>query len=95
MRPMADIIDLTLLTDAQRYLRKLLDARGVAYFLRKEGARLFELEPSKVELVVRVAARSRSTRGGAPHPRAVEHCRQQIRRELIRHVAAAMLKTGL
>ena len=92
---MADIIDLSLLADARRYFYKLLDARGLSYFLQKEGPRLFHIEPAKVELVVRTAMRSRADARQAPHPRAVEHCRQEIRRELIRRVASAMLQTGL
>ena len=34
---MADIIDLTLLADVRRYFQKLLDTRGLPYFLKKEG----------------------------------------------------------
>ena len=52
---MADIIDLSLVTDARRYFHKLLDARGISYFLRKDGNRLFQIEQSKVEVVVRTA----------------------------------------
>jgi hypothetical protein len=92
---MADIIDLSLLADARRYLSKLLDARGLSYFLQKDGQRLFHIEPAKVELVVRTAIRSRADSLPAPHPKAVEHCRKEVRRELIRLVASAMLQTGL
>jgi hypothetical protein len=92
---MADIIDLSLLADARRYLSKLLDARGISYFLQKDGQRLFHIEPAKVELVVRTAIRSRADSLPAPHPKAVEHCRKEVRRELIRLVASAMLQTGL
>jgi len=91
---MADIIDLTLISDARRYCQKLLDTRGISYFLRKDGQRLFELEPSKVELVVRTATRSRPAHLPKPHVRAVEHCRKEIRRELIRRVVETMLQTG-
>jgi hypothetical protein len=92
---MADIIDLTLLTDVRRYLQKLLETRGLSYFLQKEGNRLFQIEPSKVELVIRTALRKRPP--GAPRPpdQAVDHCRMEVRRELIRRVASAMLQTGL
>ncbi|HEX8820983.1 MAG TPA: hypothetical protein VF794_13730 [Archangium sp.] len=92
---MADIIDLSLLADSRRYLLKLLDARGLSYFLQKEGQRLFHIEPAKVELVVRTAVRARAEEQPAPHPKAIEHCRKEIRRELIRRVASAMLQTGL
>jgi hypothetical protein len=90
---MADIIDLSLLADARRYFHKLLDARGLSYFLQKEGQRLFHIEPAKVDLVVRTAVRARPKT--QPHPQAVEHCRKEIRRELIRRVATEMLLTGL
>lgn len=92
---MADIIDLTLLADARRYLQKLLDTRGLSYFLKKEGHRLFEIEPAKVELVLRTVMRSRKSQQSRPPEQAVEHCRKEVRRELIRRVASAMLQTGL
>jgi hypothetical protein len=92
---MAEIIDLSLLTDAKRFFHKLLDARGLSYFLRKDGHRLFQIEPSKVELVVRTAARSRPAHMPRAPIHAVEHVRKEIRRELIRRVAEAMLQTGL
>lgn len=92
---MADIIDLTLLADARRYFQKLLDARGLTYFLQKEGNRLFHIEPSKVELVIRTALRMRPAGTPRPPEQAVDHCRTEIRRELIRRVASAMLQTGL
>jgi hypothetical protein len=92
---MADIIDLTLLADARRYFQKLLDTRGLNYFLKKEGPRLFQIEPAKIELVIRTALRARKGRQARPPEQAVEHCRAEIRRELIRRVASAMLQTGL
>ncbi|WP_224242524.1 hypothetical protein [Hyalangium gracile] len=92
---MADIIDLTLLADARRYLQKLLDTRGLTYFLKKEGNRLFQIEPAKVELVIRTALRSKKRAQTRPPEQAVEHCRTELRRELIRRVASAMLQTGL
>lgn len=90
----ADVIDLTLVADARRYLRKMLDARGLNYFLRTDSRRPFQLEPSKVELVLRTAARSKQ-RSGRPHVRAVDHARKEVRRELIRRVVAEMLGVGL
>ena len=92
---MADIIDLTLLTDARRLFHKLLDARGIAYFLRNDGQRLFQIEPAKVDLIVRTAARNRPPHLPKPPRMAVDYCRKEIRRELIRRVVEAMLQTGL
>lgn len=92
---MAQIIDLTLLTDARRYFHKLLDTRGLSYFLRKDGHRLFHIEPSKVEMVVRTAARARPPHMPRPPSHAMDYARKEIRRELIRRVVSAMLQTGL
>jgi hypothetical protein len=92
---MAEIIDLSLVVEARRYFQKLLQARGLSYFLRKDGHRLFQIEPTKVELVVRTAARARPSHLPKPLLPAVDHCRKEIRRELIRRVVEAMLQTGL
>lgn len=90
---MADIIDLSLVAESRKHLRKLLDARGVAYFLKVDPTRPFQLEPAKVDLVVRTAARTRKQ--ATPQPKAYEHARKLVRRELIRRVVAEMLQTGL
>lgn len=92
---MADIIDLTLVADARRYFHKLLDKRGISYFLQKDGHRLFQIEPSKVEMIVRTAARARPPHLPKPPAPAIDYARQQIRRELIRRVVEEMLQTGL
>ena len=92
---MADIIDLTFHADVRRFFNKLLDQRGLSYFLQKEGPRLFHIEPSKVELVLRTALRTRDPELPRPHEKAIEHCRKELRRDLIRRVANAMLQTGL
>ena len=68
---------------------------AVGRYLSMFVTRLFHIEPAKVELVVRTAIRSRADSLPDPHPKAVEHCRKEVRRELIRLVASAMLQTGL
>jgi hypothetical protein len=92
---MAEIIDLTLLADAKRYFHKLLDQRGVSYFLRHDGDRPFQIEQAKVEMIVRTAARARPAHLPKPPTMAVDHARKEIRRMLIRRVVEAMLQTGL
>ena len=92
---MADIIDMTLISDARRCFRELLTARGLSYFLKKDGRRLFHIEQAKVEQVIRAAARSRPPHLPKPSVPAMDHCRKEIRRELIRRVVEAMLQTGL
>ena len=92
---MADIIDITLLADVRRFFQKLIEKRGLSYFLQKDGPRLFQIEPAKVELVLRTALRTRDAELPPPHEKAIEHCRLELRRELIRRGASAMLQTGL
>lgn len=92
---MADIIDLSLVAESRRYLTKLLDKRGINYFLRADARRPFQLEPEKINLVVRTAARTRKQAGLPPHERAYEHARAEVRRALIRRVVAEMIQTGL
>jgi len=91
----AEIIDLSLVADARRFFHKLLDKRGLGYFLMKDSARPFQIEPSKVELIVRTAARTRPAHLPKPPVHAVDHCRKEIRRELIRRVVEEMLGAGL
>jgi len=95
---MADIIDLALVTESRKFLKKLLDERGLNYFLRHDARRPFQLEPQKVDLVIRTAARSRSTlhAGRARLPTsAYAQARKAVRRELIRRVVAEMVGVGL
>jgi hypothetical protein len=92
---MADIIDLALVADAKRYLSKMLEKRGIAYFLSKDTQRPFRLEAARVEMVLRTAARARAGGVARVHSRAVDHARREVRRELIKRVVAEMLQTGL
>jgi hypothetical protein len=92
---MADIIDLSLVAASRKFLETLIDTRGVSYFLRKDARRPFELEPERVDLVVRTAAKSRDERHGRVPPKAYEHARTMVRRELIRRVVAEMIGVGL
>lgn len=92
---MADIIDLALVADARRLFHKLLDKRGINYFLAKDARRPFQIEQSKVEMIIRTAARSRPAHLPKPPRHAVEYCRKEIRRELLRRVVEEMLQTGL
>lgn len=90
----AEIIDLALVGRARRTLQKLLSTRGITYFLEQEGPRPFRIDASRVEMVLRVATRLRPAEHSAPSRRAVESCRKEIRRLLIREVAATMLQVG-
>lgn len=92
---MADIIDLSLVAESRKTLTKLLDKRGINYFLRVDARRPFQLEPEKINLVVRTAARTRKQAGLPPHEKAYEHARAEVRRALIRRVVQEMIQTGL
>lgn len=91
---MAELINLPLVVGARKLLEELVDARGIRWFLAPEGRRLLELEKGKVELVVNAVANELQRSGRRPHPAAVEHCRAQIRRDLIRKLALAMIASG-
>jgi hypothetical protein len=91
---MADIIDLSLVAASRRTLQKLLDARGINYFLKTDARQPFRLDPARVDLVIRTAAKLGPARG-KPAPGAYEHARKLIRRELIRRVVGEMLQVGL
>ena len=91
----AEVIDLSLIAESRKHLTKLLEARGINYFLQKDARRPFTLEPSRVDLVVRAAAKTRKQHTGRVHQSAYERARKEVRRELIRRVVAEMLQTGL
>ena len=92
---MNELIDLSLLAESRSLLGTLLRRRGLTWFLAKESPQpLFSLEHGHVELVVRTAAAKLAHRGRAVHPKAAEHCRKEIRRELIRRVTGAMMRAG-
>ena len=89
---MADIIDLSLIAASRRTLDKLLDARGINYFLKVDARQPFRLDPTRVDLVIRTAAKLGNK---TPPPTAYEHARKLIRRELIRRVVGEMFQIGL
>jgi hypothetical protein len=90
---MGELIDLSLVRTSKRLLNQLLETKGLNYFLRQESARPFQLEPAKVELLVRTASRlSESSRRSE---KVIEHARGEIRKELIRQVVSQMLQLGL
>ena len=92
---MTELIDLSLLKDSRSLLETLLKKRGLSYFLAKDGPQpLFSLEKSKVELVVKTAAAKTTRNGREVHPKALEYCRKEIRRELIARVTQAMMRVG-
>lgn len=91
---MAEFIDLRLMSTATQLLDRLLERRGLRWFLATEGPRLLELERAKIDLVVEAGVQTLRRQGHDPLPLTIEHCRKQVRRRLIRLIAEAMLATG-
>jgi hypothetical protein len=91
---MSELIDLALVTDAQKLVESLLDKHGINWFMARDGNRLMALDKSKIDLVVTTVVKQRERRGRPVLGSAAEHCRRQVRRTLIRQVAVAMISTG-
>jgi hypothetical protein len=91
---MSDLIDLSLLKESRTLLQRLLSKRGLAYFLARDGQRLFSLEKDKVNLVVKTAVTKLDKKGRRIHPRAVEQCKREVRRVLIQRVTEEMMRVG-
>jgi hypothetical protein len=92
---MSDLIDLSLLKESRALLESTVKRRGLTYFLAKEGqSPLFSIEKSQVDMVVRTARARLERNGRQTHPKAVEYCQKELRRELIRRVTQAMMRVG-
>ena len=88
---MGELIDLTLLQAARRLLKTQLEAEGLDSFLSRGGKQWFQIAPEKVEEILTGAA---SEAARVPSASAMERARREVRRELIRRVACAMVHTG-
>lgn len=92
---MTDLIDLSLLKESRSLLEAMLVKRGLPYFLGTDGGRpLFSIDGDKVETLVQSCVSKLARKGRTVHPRSLEHCRKELRRELIRRVTQAMLRVG-
>ncbi len=90
---MPNIVDLTLTAEARRSLHRVLDQRGIGFFLqrcRREPARL---DARRIAWVVEAAARR--TRRATADPDALARTRRVLRRELIRRLAESLVEAGL
>ena len=85
---MGELIDLTLLQAARRLLEAQLETEGLDSFLSRSGRQWFQIAPEKVEDIL-VRATSRAAR--TPSAKSLELARREVRRELIRRVACAMV----
>ncbi len=90
---MPHIVDLTLCAEARRALRRVLEQRGLAFFLKK-GRGPPRLDPRRISWVVKAAARRASGRRPGD-PDALSRTRRVVRRELVRRLAETLVEAGL
>jgi hypothetical protein len=88
---MGELIELTLLQEARRLLKAQLEAEGLDSFLSRSGKQWFQIAPEKIETLLARAAHNLDM---LPSDKTREVARREIRRELIRRVACAMVQTG-
>jgi hypothetical protein len=89
-----NVVDLSLTAEARRALRRVLEERGLAFFLRGgRGGPAARIDNRKLAWVVEAA--SRRTRRGVRDEDAVSRTRRILRREVIRRLAEAMVSAGL
>jgi len=88
---MGELIDLTLLQEARRLLKAQLETEGLDSFLSRNGKLWFQIAPERVEDIL---LRATSHVAKAPSAKALELARREVRRELIRRIACAMVQTG-
>jgi hypothetical protein len=86
------IVDLTLCSEARRTLHGVLSRRGLKFFL-KPNRGINRLDSRRIAWVVEAARRSAAT--AVRDPDALARTRRVVRRELLRHLAAAMVEAGL
>jgi hypothetical protein len=89
-----NIVDLTLTAEARRSLHRVLDQRGIGFFLQRRRRR----EPARIDarrIAWVVEAAARRTRRAAADPDALARTRRVLRRELIRRLAESFVEAGL
>ncbi len=90
---MPNVVDLTLTAEARRSLHRVLDQRGIGFFLKRTRRGPAKLDPRRIAWVVEAAARR--THAPAADPDALSRTRRVIRRELIRRLAESLVEGGL
>jgi hypothetical protein len=87
-----NVVDLSLCSDARRTLRRVLDVRGLGFFLARCARGPARLDDRRIGWVVEAARRR--TRA-FPRAADVARTRRVLRRELIRKLTEHMLSCGL
>ncbi len=91
---MHNVVDLALCAEARRSLHRVLDERGLGFFVKPGRARAApHLDSRRIAWVVEAARRQ--VRGHHRDPDAVSRTRRVVRRELIRRLAERMVQAGL
>ncbi len=91
---MPNVVDLSLTAEARRTLRRVLEERGLSFFLKGgRGGPAARIDNRKLAWVVEAA--SRRTRRGVRDANAVSRTRRILRREIIRQLAVVMVRAGL
>jgi hypothetical protein len=87
-----NVVDLSLCSDARRTLHRVLDTRGLGFFLARAPRGPARLDNRRIGWVVE-AARRRSPRAARADDLA--RTRRVLRRELIRRLTEHMLSCGM
>ena len=91
---MPNVVDLSLCTEARRSLRRVLDERGLGFFVRPgpSPGRAPRIDARRIAWVVEAARRSRRVRSADAD--SLARTRRVLRRELIRLLADTLLRAG-
>ena len=91
---MPNVVDLSLTAEARRALRKVLEDRGLSFFLTGGGGQAAaRIDNRRLAWVVEAA--SRRTRRGVKDLNAISRTRRILRREILRQLAEALVSAGL
>jgi len=88
-----NVVDLSLCADARRALHRVLEERGLGFFVVSRRGRAPHLDARRIAWVVEAARRTRRERH--PDPDALARTRRVLRRELIRRITQTMVSVGL
>ncbi len=87
------VVDLTLVSRARKVLERVLEERGLGFFLLATS-RAPRLDARRIAWVAAAARRQVGPRARRD-PNALSRTRRVLRRELIRLVSVAMVQSGL
>ena len=89
---MPNVVDLALTSEARRTLHRVLDERGLSFFLKEGKGGGARIGSRRIAWVVEVARRA--VRKEVRDPNALSGTRRILRRELIRRLAERMVRAG-